>query len=182
MKIEERELHYGRDEPLLAWRLFRVRADGDGVVLSSPMYHDPAHPPWPAVESVAFCSEGHSAPAPGCRCGIYGAIPGTLDSLPGYLFDTAYEEDPFAYAEIACAGRVFVDMRGIRVERARIVRLAVPEPTVERVLAERYAVPVGGLEEVPEWVTRNERDQGPPGGDTSLALDLSKLDLWRSPA
>jgi hypothetical protein len=118
MVIEERELHYSPDSPLRAWRLFRVRAFDADLVLSSPMYHDPDPPPWPDVGSVASCYEDHPAPAAGCRCGIYAAVPGTLDSLPGYLRDTAYDDDLWAYAEIACSGRVFVDMRGVRAERA----------------------------------------------------------------
>src|SRR5262245_62131293 len=76
MVIEERGLHYSSDSPLRAWRLFRVRAFDADLVLSSPMYHNPDPPPWPAVGSVASCYEGHPAPAPGCRCGIYAAVPG----------------------------------------------------------------------------------------------------------
>ena len=101
-----------------------MRAGGDGLVLSSPMYHDDATgltPLWPARRSVAVCYEDHEAPAPGCRCGIYGAVEGTLDSLPGYLHDTAYETDPWAYAEIACYGRVFADMRGVRAQHASLM-------------------------------------------------------------
>jgi hypothetical protein len=164
-----------------------VRPSGEGFVLSSPMYHDPEPPPWPQVGSNAFCYEGHPAPAPGCRCGIYAAIQGTLDSLPGYLLDTAHDRDPWAYAEVACSGRVFVDMRGVRAERARILRLALSESgwpdertrrAARRLLGKRYQVPVGGLREVPAWVTENHRDQGRPSDDTDLDLDLDKLDLW----
>jgi hypothetical protein len=123
MKIEERELNYSPAAPLRAWRLVRIRPDGGGVVLSSPMFHNPQPVPWPhAVKKV--CHEGHPAPRLGCRCGIYGAVRGTLDSLPGYLVDTAYERDPWAYGEIGCSGRVFVDVRGVRAERAEILRLA----------------------------------------------------------
>jgi hypothetical protein len=151
------------------------------------MYHDPEPPSWPDVGGQATCYEDHSAPAPGCRCGIYGAIEGTLDSLPGYLSDTAYDRDPWVYAEIACFGRVFVDMRGVRAERAEILRIAVPETVwadgsacaaARRVLRERYGVPVSGVEEVPRWVTENRRQQGPPPDDVDVTLDLEKLDLW----
>jgi hypothetical protein len=122
----------------------------------------------------------------GGRCGIYGAVAGTLDSLPGYICDTAYERDPWAYAEIACCGRVFVDMRGVRAEHARLVRIAVPEigsagqavpDEVSRMLRDRYAVPVGGLECVPEWLTANVRPGGAPPDSESLTLDLARLDL-----
>jgi hypothetical protein len=179
MEIEEQELHYTADAPLLGWRLFRVRACAEGVVLSSPMYHDPDPPSWPEVVSEARCSEDHPAPAAGCRCGIYVAVPGTLDSLPGYLLDTVYERDPWAYAEVACAGGVFVDMRGVRAERARLVRIALSESAwpARRQLYQRYRVPVCGLEEVPAWVTANRRDQGPPPDEVELDLELGKLDL-----
>jgi hypothetical protein len=157
-----------------------VRACDEGLVLSSPMYHDPEPPPWPEVVGEARCYEAHPAPAAGCRCGIYAAVHGTLDSLPGYLLDTAYERDPWAYAEVACTGRVFVDMRGVRAERAEIVRLALPESAwpARRQLHRRYRVPVGRLEDVPAWVTANRRDQGPPPDHVGLDLDLGKLDLW----
>jgi hypothetical protein len=148
-------------------------------VLSSPMYHDPEPPPWPEIVAEARCYEPHPAPAPGCRCGIYAAVRGTLDSLSGYLLDTAYDHDPWAYAEVACTGRVFVDMRGVRAERAEIVRIALPElaSAAARDLQQRYGVPVRGLEDVPTWVTANRRGQGPPPGDAELDLDLRKLDL-----
>jgi hypothetical protein len=185
--IDERELHYTPEAPLPAWRLFRVRGSGDGLVLSSPMYHDPDPPPWPEVVGEARCYEDHPAPAPGCRCGIYAAVPGTLDSLPGYLLDTSHDRDPWAYAEVACTGRVFVDMRGVRAERAELVRIALPETAwpdpravedARRRLRRRYRVRVGGLEDVPAWVTANRRDQGPPSDEVRLDLDLGKLDLW----
>jgi hypothetical protein len=164
-----------------------VRHCEDSFVLSSPMYHDPLPPPWPRVGSEASCYEDHSAPAPGCRCGIYAAIEGTLDSLPGYLLDTVHGRDPWAYAEIACTGRVFVDMRGVRAERAEILRIALPEAgwpdrraaeTARRLLAERYRVPVAGIEDVPAWVTENRREQGPPPDEVALDLDLDRLDRW----
>jgi hypothetical protein len=189
MVIEERELHYSPDSPLRAWRLFRVRAFDVDVVLSSPMYHDPDPPPWPDVGSVASCYEDHPAPAPGCRCGIYAAVPGTLDSLPGYLLDTAYDDDLWAYAEIACSGRVFADMRGVRAERAEIVRIALPDScwpdevaldTAKRMLHERYGVPVSGLDGVPDWVTGNQRDAGRPPDEVTLDLDVDRLDLGLS--
>src|SRR5919108_284054 len=126
MEIEEFEFQYSPEVPLRAWRLFRVRRKGDGLVLSAPMYHDPDHPLWPNPVHEASCTEGHAAPAPGCRCGIYGAVAGTADSLPGYVVDTAYETDPWLYAEIGCSGRVFVDMRGVRAERGELLRLALP--------------------------------------------------------
>jgi len=181
MAIEERELYYPPDAPLRAWRLFRVRVlDGDAV-LASPMYRDPDPPPWPAVSAVASCYQDHPAPAATCRCGIYAAVRGNLDSLPGYLLDTAHDDLPWAYTEVACSGRVFIDMRGVRAERADIVRIALPdEPALEtatRLLRERYGVPVGGLDSVPDWVTGNQRERGRPADEASLDLDVGRLDL-----
>lgn len=161
------------------------------MVLASPMYHDDTTgrtPLWPCPEAEATCYKGHPAPAPGCRCGIYGVVAGTLDSLPGYLCDTAYEHDPWAFAEIACYGRLFVDMRGVRAEHAKLVRIALPGSgwrgesvpgEASRMLRVRYGVPVGGLECVPEWLTANVRPGGPPPDGESLNLDLARLDLSR---
>jgi hypothetical protein len=185
----ERELHFTPRAPLLAWRLFRIREDLDGPLLSSPMYHDPDPPPWPAAARRAACHEGHPAPAPGCRCGIYAAIPGTLDSLPGYLLDTDYDADPWAYSEIACSGRVFLDLRGVRVERAEVVRITLAEQCwpdeaaledVRIALGARYGVPVGSLGEAPSWLSGNLRDQGPPPAEATLDLDTLELPPGRA--
>jgi hypothetical protein len=187
--IEERLFHFPPQAPLHAWRLFRLRAHGKGLVLSSPMYHDDTTgltPLWPYLEAEATCYMGHPAPSAGCRCGIYGAVAGTLDSLPGYLCDTAYEHDPWAYAEVACCGRVFVDMRGVRAEHARLIRIAVPgsgwpgegmPDEASRMLRDRYSVPVSGLECVPEWLTANLRPRGAPPDSEARTLDLARLDL-----
>jgi tRNA threonylcarbamoyladenosine biosynthesis protein TsaE len=169
--VDEVEILFTRDAPLLAWRLFRVRQPPDGYALGSPMIHSPAPPPWQPGLTVARCFEhDHAAPAPGCRCGIYGAVEGTLDSLPGYLRDTAYDEDPWAYAEIACSGRVFLDARGVRCEEASLVQIALVEESFasddERAaagnaLSELYGVSVGSAASAPAWLTENARPQGP---------------------
>lgn len=186
MHIDGRELFFKPQAPLQAWRLFRVREDAGGPLLSSPMYHNPDPPRWPHAVNEATCYKGHRAPEAGCRCGIYAAIPGTLDSLPGYLIDTAYERDPWAYAEVLCTGRVFVDMRGVRAERAQVVRIALaehcwripdgPERT-RRSLSARYGVPVEGLTAVPDWLSTNQRSQGPPADDVPLDLEMDRLVL-----
>jgi hypothetical protein len=164
VETDEREFQYPAAAPLHAWRLFRVRRDRDGdVVLSSPMYHDPEHVPWPDVESVAVCRDDHPAPAPGCRCGIYGALEGTLDSLPGYLVDTAHQSDPWVYAEVGCFGTVFVDSRGVRAERARLISIAVPHQyaSIRERLRGRYGAAITGLDAVPRWIETNRRETGP---------------------
>ena len=44
-------------------------------------------------------------------------------------------------------------------------------------LRDRYGVPAGGMECVPEWLTANVRPGGPPPDAESLNLDLARLDL-----
>jgi hypothetical protein len=179
---DERELRFTRGAPLLAWRLFRVRRLSDGYALCAPMIHSPAPPPWPPGFAVARCLErDHAAPAPGCRCGIYAAIEGTLDSLPGYLLDTAYDGDPWAYAEVACSGRVFLDARGLRCEEALVVQIVLAEGSFasadERVrasegLAARYGVGVGASDAAPVWLTANSRRRGDPFETESVDLSI----------
>jgi hypothetical protein len=181
---DERELRFTRGAPLLAWRLFRVRRLRTGYWLCAPMIHSPAPPPWQPGRTVARCLEhDHAAPAPGCRCGIYAAIEGTLDSLSGYLLDTAYDGDPWAYAEVACSGRVFLDARGLRCEEALVVQIALAEESFATAeergrasegLAARYGVRVGSREAAPGWLIDNSRGRGEPfeteGVDLSVLL------------
>jgi hypothetical protein len=181
--IEECELRFTREVPLLGWRLFRVRRLRDGYALGAPMIHSPAPPPWEPGITVARCLENnHAAPAPGCRCGIYAAIDGTLDSLPGYLVDTAYDSDPWTYAEVACSGRVFLDARGLRCEEALVSRIALVEQSfaspdeltrASADLATRYGVPVGSSADAPTWLIDNARGQGEPF--ETERVDLSTL-------
>jgi hypothetical protein len=190
--IEERELRFTREVPLLAWRLFRVRQLPDGYALCPPMIHSPAPPPWQPGLTVARCLEhDHAAPAPGCRCGIYAAIEGTLDSLPGYLLDTAYDTDAWAYVEIACSGRVFLDARGVRCEEALVVQIVLVEDSfassdvrvrVSEDLVARYGVRVGSADAAPNWVTANARSQGGPfdSETVDLSVILNKLRQRRS--
>jgi hypothetical protein len=66
--LDERELRFRREAPLLGWRLFRVRRLSDGYVLCAPMIHSPAPPPWRPGLTIAHClKHDHGAPAPGCR-------------------------------------------------------------------------------------------------------------------
>jgi hypothetical protein len=183
--MDERRLEFTRDEPVLAWRLFRVRATEDGLALGPPMIHSPTPPPWERGLAAARCIEHeHDAPAPHCRCGIYAAVEGTLDSLPGYLDDTAYDVDPWAYAEIACSGTVFLDARGLRCAEARLVRVvlveesfASPEDGAGAVasLAARYGVPVTRRDTLPPWLTANLRRGGPPPEEEEAGVDLDAL-------
>jgi hypothetical protein len=104
----------------------------------------------------------------------------SLDSLPGYLSDSAHDRDPPIYAEVACAGRVFIDSRGVRAQRIEILRLAAsaslwPDPGRQAravaELRERYCVEVCGLGVVPRWVVANVMPQGAPPEDATVDLD-----------
>jgi hypothetical protein len=180
--MEERELHFPAEQPLIGWRLFRVRPSESGLVLSAPLIHNPGfeHFPSPVIDATCYQAK-HPAPAPGCRCGLYAAIEGTLDSLSGYLSDSAHDRDPPIYAEVACTGRVFADLRGVRAQRIEVLRLATsaslwpdPSPQAQAVaeLRQRYRVEVCGLGVVPRWVVTNVMPQGAPPEDAAIDLDL----------
>jgi hypothetical protein len=187
--MEERELFLPRDQPLVAWRLFRARLTEGEWLLSAPLIHDPGYERFLGGAVAARCYDSgslHQAPARGCRCGLYAAIEGTLDSLPGYLLDSAHDPDPPVYAEVACSGRVFVDLRGVRAERLDVRRLATsptnwPSPSAHAAgtanLRERYEVEVAGLDVVPAWVLSNMQSRGAPPDDATLDLDV--LGLWK---
>ena len=179
--MEERELYFPDEQPLIGWRLFRVRRSESGFVLSAPLIHNPGYErfPSPAIDATCYEAE-HPAPAAGCRCGLYAAIEGTLDSLPGYLSDSAHDRDPPIYAEVACTGRVFIDSRGVRAQRIEILRLATlaplwPDPGLEAQaaaeLSQRYSVEVCGLGVAPQWVVANVMPQGAPPEDAAVDLD-----------
>jgi hypothetical protein len=179
--MEERELHFPAEQPLIGWRLFRVRQSESGFVLSAPLIHNPDFERFRSRTIDAVCYEAeHQAPASGCRCGLYAAIEGTLDSLSGYLSDSAHDRDPPIYAQVACTGRVFVDSRGVRAQRIEIVRLATsallwadPGPHAKAVaeLSERYRVEVCDLGVVPQWVVANVLPPGAPPDDAAIDLD-----------
>jgi hypothetical protein len=187
--MDERELHFSAEQPLIGWRLFRVRRSESGFVLSAPLIHNPDFERFRSrtIDAICYLAD-HPAPAPGCRCGLYAAIDGTLDSLAGYLSDSAHDRDPPIYAEVACTGRVFVDLRGVRAERIEILRLATsaslwPDPGLQALavaeLRQRYCVEVCGLGVVPQWVAANVMPQGAPPEDAAIDLDALLGSLGR---
>lgn len=189
--MEERGLHFPAGQPLIGWRLFRVRWSESGFMLSAPLIHNPDFErfPSPTIDAVCYQAE-HPAPAPGCRCGLYAAIKGTLDSLSGYLSDSAHDRDPPIYAEVACTGRVFVDLRGVRAQRIEVLRLAtsaslwpdrILQARAAAELSERYRVEVCGLGVVPQWVLTNVMPQGAPPEDAAIDLDALLVSLGRQP-
>lgn len=188
--MEEWELQCPEEQPLIGWRLFKVRRSESGFALSAPLIHNPDFERFPSRTVDATCYDrDHPAPAAGCRCGLYAAIDGTLDSLSGYLSDSAHDRDPPIYAEVACTGRVFVDLRGVRAQRIEVLRLATsaslwPDPGLQAQavaeLRERYGVDVCELDAVPAWVLANVRPKGPPSEDVTVDLDalLTSLAPW----
>ena len=190
--MEERELHFAAERPLIGWRLFRVRRPESGFVLSAPLIHNPDFERFPSKTIDAVCYQAdHPAPAPGCRCGLYAAVDGTLDSLAGYLSDSAHDLDPPVYAEVACTGRVFVDSRGVRAQRIEILRLATAAPLspdrrlhAEAVaeLSARYGVEVSGPGGVPRWVVANVMPQGAPPENAAVDLDALAESLGKRSA
>jgi hypothetical protein len=190
--MEERELQCPEARPLIGWRLFRVRWSESGFVLSAPLIHNPDFERFPSRTIEATCHGGdHPAPAPGCRCGLYAAIEGTLDSLPGYLSDSAHDDDPPIYAEVACTGRVFRrPARGPRPadrgDTARDVGLAVARSGVQAQaaakLSERYGVEVCDLDVMPKWVLANAMPQGAPPEGAAVDLDALLMSLGLRPA
>jgi hypothetical protein len=179
--MDERELRFSEERPLVGWRLFRARRSESGLVLSAPLIHNPDFERFPAPIIDAVCYEAdHPAPAAGCRCGLYAAIDGTLDSLPGYLRDSARDHDPVVYAEVACTGRIFIDVRGVRAQRIAILRLAMsvspwPDPGLQaRVVADlsrRYRVEICGPDVLPQWVTANALPYGAAPDNAAVDLD-----------
>jgi hypothetical protein len=189
--MEQRELHVRAEQPLIGWRLFRVRRSPGGLALSAPLIHNPGFErfPSPVIDAVCYQAD-HPAPAPGCRCGLYAAIEGTLDSLPGYLSDSAHDRDPPVYAEVACTGRVLVDARGVRAQRIEVLRLATPASPwpgpglgarAAAELSERYRVEVCGPGVVPRWVVANVMPQGAPPEGAAIDLDALLATLGLPP-
>lgn len=180
-RVDERELRFSQDEPLVGWRLFRVRFGDHGFVLTAPLIHDPDFEWFPSRSITARCYEReHPAPAVSCRCGLYVAVDGTRDSLAGYLAESAHDQATPIYAEVACSGRAFVDRRGVRVAQLTITRLATSESfwadeaTMIRAVADltaRYGIVIDGMDAVPGWVRDNDRPTGAPTGDVDIDLD-----------
>jgi len=62
--IEERELDLPAEQPLIGWRLFRVRRSESGFVLSAPLIHNPGFErfPSPAIDAPATKRNIRSVP------------------------------------------------------------------------------------------------------------------------
>ena len=170
-----------------------MRFGDHGFVRTAPLIHDPDIEWFPSRSIAARCYEReHPAPAVGCRCGLYVAVDGTLDSLAGYLADSAHDQPTAIYAEVACTGRAFVDRHGVRVEQLTITQLATSESfwadeaTMTRAAADltaRYGIVIDGMNAVPGWVRDNDRPTGAPTADVDIDLDglVERLTLAAEP-
>lgn len=161
-----------------------MRDSPTGPVLTAPLIHNPDYEVFPTSTITATCYEhAHPAPYPGCRCGLYVAVERTLDSLSGYLRDSAHDTDPPVLAEVAFTGRAFLDARGVRSERITVLTLV---PWTETSTSSRhdvrlaqvattYAVALGAVEMVPEWLLANASSTGGASVDETAGFDLAAL-------
>lgn len=53
--MDERELRCSPEDPLVPWRIFRVRRGVDGCQLSAPLIHDPGYERFPSRAIDARC-------------------------------------------------------------------------------------------------------------------------------
>ena len=68
-------MHLPAEQPLIGWRLFRVRRSESGFVLSAPLIHNPGFERFPSPAIDATCYE---AKHPVCACKT---APGPVASL-----------------------------------------------------------------------------------------------------
>ena len=124
---------YGNNEPVAyevaryALRTFVIR---DGQL--SSVIKGGGH--WNEGVCEAVClAEDHEAPAPGCRCGIYGAL----------SLQTLYSQYPKAasriVAVIAAEGKTMLGTVGLRTAAARVVASGAPSQTTSTVMTSRSA-------------------------------------------
>jgi hypothetical protein len=59
------------DEPLIGWRVWKLRIEGSGSVVLAPAVYGPEG--WtPRAAAVSTCSrQSHDSPMEGCRCGLH---------------------------------------------------------------------------------------------------------------
>ena len=104
-----------RDEPILAWRSWRLRIDPETEavepVLESCVYGDP----WPEREAfTAYCPE-HARPDPRCGCGIY-AVTTRVAALEWAGWAQSALPNPIVLGRVQLWGRVLPHSAGYRAE------------------------------------------------------------------
>lgn len=106
-----------RAEPILAWRIWRLRSDSDrGVVeplLESCVYGDP----WVPCEPFAAACVGHPGPQPSCGCGIY-AVTTREQALEWARWAQSALPHPIVIGQAQLWGRVLPHSVGYRAELA----------------------------------------------------------------
>ena len=113
-----------RDEPILAWRSWRLRIDpeteGVETVLESCVYGDP----WPERQALAaYCPE-HAQPEPSCGCGIY-AVTTREAALEWAGWAQAAVPNPIVLGRVQLWGRVLPHSAGYRAQLAYPYELGV---------------------------------------------------------
>jgi hypothetical protein len=106
-----------RDEPILAWRSWRLHIDPEteAVVprLESCVYGDP----WPERRAFpAYCPE-HEKPEPTCGCGIY-AVTTRVAALEWAGWAQSALPHPIVLGRVQLWGRVLPHSAGYRAELA----------------------------------------------------------------
>jgi len=104
-----------RDEPILAWRSWRLRIDPETEavepVLESCVYGDP----WPEREAfTSYCPE-HARPDPDCGCGIY-AVTTRVAALEWAGWAQSALPHPIVLGRVQLWGRVLPHSAGYRAE------------------------------------------------------------------
>jgi hypothetical protein len=106
-----------RTEPILAWRIWRLRSDPDrGLVeplLESCVYGDV----WAPCEPFAAECADHPGPAPACGCGIY-AVTTRETALQWARWAQSALPHPVVLGQVQLWGRVLPHSAGYRAELA----------------------------------------------------------------
>ncbi len=122
----------GVEVGLVGLRTFHVdRATGALLPINLfQVRHDPGC--WEQGTCIATCGRGHTAPAPGCRCGVY--------SFPDLqTLRRQYSPAQSLVAVIALEGSVIEGTTGWRAQAARVVGLWVDPMVVDTTMATRIA-------------------------------------------
>ena len=106
-----------RSEPVLAWRIWRLRLDPETdvpePVLESCVYGDE----WPAQEAFTAACPRHGRPVAGCDCGIY-AVTSREAALTWARWAQSAIPHPVVVGQAQLWGRVFPHSLGYRAELA----------------------------------------------------------------
>ena len=139
-----------RDEPLLAWRIWRLRLHADRnvaePVLESCIYGDE----WPALAAFSAACPLHDRPIVGCDCGVY-AVTSREAALDIARWAQSAVPHPVVVGQVLLWGRVFPYSLGYRAELAYPYALEIQTRqgieelealTLERALRDSYLVDV----------------------------------------